>query len=191
MRAPEFPVLTTDRLKLDELKAHDQQAIFALFSDPEVTAHYDVETFQKPAEAERLIDYFSSSFTNNTGIRWAIRKRGEDKLIGTCGLNNWNQYDASVTLGYDLIPEHWGKGYASEAVKAVIAFVFSIRFPIKVNRIESIILPSNAASIALTEKMGFQLEGVLRDKSYWDGEFHDMKLFSLLKRDYLALMKKP
>lgn len=184
MSALSFPILTSERLILNELKKTDRKPIFEIFSDPDVTAHYDVERFKDIKEADQLIKYFSSRFETKTGIRWAIRKKGEPKLIGSCGFNSWNEYDASIILGYDLAPKHWGKGYASESVKTILDYAFSTRFPIRINRVESLILPSNLPSISVTERAGFKFEGVMREKCFWNGAFHDMNLYSLIRKDY-------
>ena len=186
MPAAPFPILTSERLILNELKKTDRKQIFEIFSDPDVTAHYDVERFKEIKEAVQLIKYFSSRFETRTGIRWAIRKKGEPKLIGSCGFNSWNEFDASVILGYDLAPKHWGKGFASEAVKCIPDYVFSAKFPIKINRVESLILPSNLPSISVTLRAGFEFEGVMREKCFCNGAFHDMNLYSLIRKDYEA-----
>lgn len=181
-----FPTLTTARLTLNALTENDGDDIFSIFSDPDVIEHYDVELFKDKSEAEHLIHYFQTRFEQHHAIRWAIRKTGEKGLIGSCGFTSWNEFDHSAIIGYDLMPSQWGHGYASEAVKTIIELAFSAHFPFKVNRIESVIMPSNKASIALCEKLGFVLEGTLREKVYCDNRFHDMNLYSLLRRDWLA-----
>ncbi|XOV78500.1 MAG: GNAT family N-acetyltransferase [Aestuariibacter sp.] len=167
----------------------DVDDIFAIFSDPDVIQHYDVELFRSKAEAEHLIHYFQTRFEKHQAIRWAIREQGQPKLIGSCGFTSWNEYDFSAIIGYDLHPNFWGKGYAKEAVQKIIEWAFSEQFPFKVNRIESVIMPSNKPSIALCEKLGFQFEGTLREKVYCDSQFHDMNLYSLLRRDFLSSQK--
>ncbi len=179
-----FPKLYTERLCLDQLSEKDSKEVFTIFSDPDVVAHYDIERFNEPAEALQLVQYFRSRFEDKTGIRWAIRKKGRARLIGTCGFNSWNEYDHSAIIGYDLAQKHWGQGFASEAVAAIIGYAFSKDFPFSVNRIEASILAGNAASISLAEKLGFKFEGVLREKAYFANKFHDMALYSLLRRDW-------
>ena len=180
----EFPVLQTKRLTLNEIQSSDCEPVFAIYGNPDVVAHYDVEQFTQPSEAEQLIRYFRSHFRTQTGIRWAIRQRPDGEFMGSCGFSSWNQYDGSIVLGYDLAPVHWGQGYALEAVRHIVSFAFSDSFPFRVNRIESIIMPGNKASIALSEKLGFQFEGCLREKCYVRKQHHDMNLYSLLRREH-------
>ncbi|MCY7296663.1 GNAT family N-acetyltransferase [Alteromonas sp. a30] len=178
-----FPVLTTERLIIDRLTKSDRTSIYKIFSDPRVIENYDVERFKDISEADNLVDYFDARFESFTGIRWAARKKGSGELIGTAGFTTWNEFDHSVNLGYDLAFEYWGQGYATEMLAVILDYAFSEGFPFFVNRIEASILPHNEASIKLVKRFGFQYEGTLRDKCFWNGAFHSMDLYSLIRRD--------
>ena len=131
-----------------------------------------------------LIDYFKKRFESDTGIRWAIREKSTGKLIGSCGFNTWNPYDHGAVVGYEIAQANWGKGFAFEAVSAILDFVFSETFHFYVNRIEALILPQNQASCGLATKLGFQKEGVMRGKTYWHDGFHDIAMYALLNKDW-------
>ncbi|GAA6186002.1 GNAT family protein [Aliiglaciecola sp. NS0011-25] len=178
-----FPVFETQRLRLDRLSKLDRQSIFEVFSDPKVVEHYDVELFKNIHEADRLVEYFDSRFTSDNGIRWAIRDKQTGSYIGSCGFTHWNKYDHSAVIGYEISQRNWGKGFASEAVKRVVDFVFSPDFHFYVHRIEALALPSNIPSGSLLTKLGFKLEGTLRGKCYWNDDFHDMNMYGLLRED--------
>lgn len=180
-----FPVLSTERLRLDALTPEDRDGIYAIFSDPVVIQHYDVERFKEPAQASRLIEYFASRFDTGTGTRWAIRDKATGQFLGSCGFNTWNEYDYTAVIGYELDKHQWGKGYAQEAVTAILNYIFSESFDFYVNRIEALILPQNVPSAALATRLGFTREGTLRGKCYWNGDFHDMDMWSLLRSDWL------
>ena len=107
-------------------------------------------------------------FADGTGIRWAIRRQaGNGKLLGTCGFNYWHQQNKCCGLGYELAAAQWGRGYASEAVQAIVAYAFSDAAPIAIKRIEATTSPGNPTSDRVLEKAGFTFEGVLRDKGFW------------------------
>jgi ribosomal-protein-alanine N-acetyltransferase len=178
-----FPIIKSKRLILDRLTQGDREPLFAIFSDPNVIKHYDVERFKSIEEADRLVEYFDARFDSDTGIRWAIRKQDTGEFIGTCGFTHWNEFDHSAVIGYELSPDTWGKGYALEAVKSIIDFIFNDRFHFYVHRIEALILPSNAPSEKLVKKLGFTFEGALRGKCYWNNDFHDMNMFAILRTD--------
>ena len=179
-----FPILNTSRLRLDALTMNDANAVFSIFSDPAVLAHYDVQKFTDIGQAEGLIDYFDKRFDSDTGIRWAIRDKDNNQLIGSCGFNTWNPYDHVAVVGYEIAQAHWGHGYAFEAVSAILDYVFADTFHFYVNRIEALILPQNEASRGLASKLGFQLEGVMRGKTYWHDGFHDIAMYGLLNQDW-------
>lgn len=183
MTTASFPIIRTERLQLDQLTKRDRIPLFNIFSDPAVIEHYDVERFQDISEADKLVEYFDARFESDTGIRWAIRDPKTKVLLGTCGYTNWNRYDHSAVIGYELAKDSWGKGYAFEAVKAIVDYIFADSFHFYVNRIEALILPSNQASEKLVTKIGFSFEGTLRGKCYWNNDFHDMNMFGLIRHD--------
>ncbi len=185
-----FPTLKTQCLVLNELQDDDDLDIYHIFSSAKVMEFYDMESLSKPEEGLEIVKFLQDKFKTQTGIRWAIRERSpssnKQKLIGTCGFNNWVSYDHSAIIGYELAPEFWGKGYASEAIQAVIHSAYNGKLPIHINRIEACVVPGNIGSEKVLKKNGFTFEARLREKGFWDNRYHDMNLFSLLKRDALA-----
>lgn len=183
MQQDNFPNFNTPRLRLDRMTQSDRDAIFSVFSDPQVVAHYDVEQFVNVYEAERLVEYFDARYAADSGIRWAIRDAHSGQYMGSCGFTNWNEFDHSAVISYELAPAFWQQGYASEAIKTIINYVFSQDFHFYVHRIEALILPTNEASKKLLQRFGFQYEGTLRGKCYWNERFHDMDMYGLLQED--------
>ena len=123
-------------------------------------------------------------FKGDGGIRWAIRDKKTGQFIGSCGYSNWNKFDHSAVISYELAQAHWGKGYASEALKSIINFIFDPSFHFYVHRIEALILPSNLASVTLAKRHHFEFEGTLKEKCYWNESFHDMNMFALLRNNW-------
>jgi ribosomal-protein-alanine N-acetyltransferase len=158
-----FPNLTTSRLTLTKLSVEDNGGVFELFSDEGVIEYYDLEAFNELNQATTLINFFNSRFDQNTGIRWAIRLKESNQLIGTCGFNSWNVKMKSAVIGYDLLPKFWGKGYSTEAVNGIVKSAFSGELPCGVlNRIQGDTIPENKASESLLLKVGFKEEGIRR-----------------------------
>ncbi|MEP1448299.1 MAG: GNAT family N-acetyltransferase [Paraglaciecola sp.] len=179
-----FPIIETQRLLLNKLTVEDRDTIFAIFSDPKTVEHYDVERFKSVEEADQLMAYFDARFASNTGIRWAIRDKSSGKCIGTCGYTNWNEFDHSAVVGYELSKEYWGKGFATEAVASILDFIFADNFHFYVHRVEALILPTNKPSQQLVKRLGFHFEGKLRGKCYWNNDFHDMDMFGILRHEH-------
>lgn len=180
-----FPELNSPRLNLTELVEDDADSLFELFSDKRVVEYYDLEAFSELPQAFKLIAFFRSRFVDGKGVRWAIRLQGVEKLIGTCGFNSWNSAMKSAVIGYDLMPDNWNKGYATEAIHRIVQAAFSgalVCGPL--NRIQADTVPGNIASESVLRKVGFQEEGLRRESGYWKGRFHDLKCFGLIKSEY-------
>jgi len=180
-----FPVLETNRLRLDKLAKDDSNSLFELFSDISVVEYYDLEAFTELSQARNLIEFFNTRFKDNTGIRWAIRLKETNQLIGTCGFNTWSPKMKNAVIGYDLLPKFWGKGYTTEAVHGIIKSAFLGELSCgELNRIQGDTVPGNLASESLLLKVGFKEEGIRRQSGYWKSQFHDLKCFGLIKSDY-------
>ncbi|WP_435171439.1 GNAT family N-acetyltransferase [Paenibacillus glycanilyticus] len=174
-----FPVLETDRLLLREITCEDRSDIFACFSNKQVTMYYGQEALEHMDQAQALIDFFSRSYAEKRGIRWGIERKEAKNLIGTVGFNQWSPKHRRAEVGYELLPESWRNGYASEAISAVLQFGFQ---ELKLNRIGAVVFKENVASNHLLTKLGFQQEGILRDYMVQDGKAYDTYIYSLLNR---------
>lgn len=180
-----FPELTTPRLTLTKIEETDSQQIFELFSDEAVVKYYDLEAFDNQSQAINLIKAFDSRHEQKLGIRWAIKLKNTDELIGTCGFNSWNVKMKNAVIGYDLMPAYWGKGITSEAVHCIVQAAFNGELICgKLNRIQGDTVLGNLASESLLMSVGFKEEGVRKESGFWKNEFHDLKCFGLIKSEY-------
>ncbi len=180
-----FPILKTERLILSEIVESDSNSIFELFSTDVVVKYYDLEVFEEIAQAEKLIALFKTRFESELGIRWGIRDKKTNVLIGTCGFNSWSAPMKSAVIGYDLHPKYWRKGIAKEAVNAILKAAFSGSLSCgPIHRVQADTVPGNGASERLLLALGFQLEGLRKDSGYWKNRFHDLKCFGLLSHEY-------
>jgi len=179
----EFPTRETDRLLLRRMALDDLGFYHMHFSTPEIVQG---SGFPAPADLdaarEELVAYCIRPFEENTGIRWGIELRGREGLIGTCGLHKWvKEAGYRAEIGYDLQPEHWGKGIMKEALNAAIRYAFGT---MGLNRIELLCIRENERSRRLAEGLGFRLEGVLHEHAFFEGRFIDDLQFALLKQDW-------
>lgn len=179
-----FPELEAGELLLRALRPEDAHDLYTIFSDEQVTEHYDLETLTNPSEALELIDRFNRRFDNRIGLRWAIvRRESPDVVLGTCGYNIWIQPSARAVLGYDLGQSHWRQGIMSRALYATLDFGFN---QMALNRVEALSFAENTASRQLLEKLGFSCDGVLREYELIKGRFVDMAMYSLLRREFTS-----
>ena len=174
-----FPSLSTDRLVLREIFQEDSEDIYSYFSDEQVTKHYGMHTFTSLQEAEKLIDTFSSNFTQKRGIRWGIERKDQKGLIGTIGFNLWSPAHKRAEIGYEIHPDFWRTGYTSEALAAIVNYGFN---ELALTRIGAVVFIENNASNQLLLKSGFEKEGILRKYIYQNNIAYDVNMFSLVKQ---------
>jgi len=174
------PVLTTQRLMLRPLAATDARALYAIFSDPTVVRYWSAEPWTDISMAETAIARALEAYRDETELRFAIELAGSREVIGTVALHHfYNQYNR-CELGYAIASGHWGNGYASEAIEAVLDHGFN---EVGINRVEADIDPRNDASAHVLEKLGFRKEGFMPQRWRVHGEYADTVFYGLL-RDY-------
>jgi ribosomal-protein-alanine N-acetyltransferase len=185
--APTVPRLETERLVLRELRPADAEDLFRIFSDEEAMRYWSCRPFKTREQAERLIATLDRSVQEGVGLHWAISLRGlrdvpgEDRLIGKCSFNEWRKTHRRGDISYIVGREQWGKGIVSEALRAMLAYGFG---PMNLHSIEAGVTPGNEGSTRMLEKLGFHLEGHLRE-SYWaEDRFVDSLIYSLLRREW-------
>ena len=179
----QFPQLESKNLILRNISLTDVNDIYTIYSNPEVTKYYNIDTFTNIRDAYDLIKNFLSRFKYKKGIRWGIVKRGSNHVIGTCGYNSWINHSYRGEIGYDLAKDYWNQGIMTEALGLIHEYGF---YTINLNRIEALVIPENNASINVLKKLGFQEEGTLREWGFWKDNFHTVKIFSLLRKGYLS-----
>ena len=173
--------LQSERLLLREITARDVSDVFEIYSDPEVMLYFDDRfAFQDLSEAEQMISGYQNEIRDQNGMRWGIVLKESGKLIGTCGFHAISDYHKRIETGYDLNRHYWGKGFMSEALSLIIDHAFTVS---DVNRIEAFVETPNTASRALLEKLGFKLEGLLREHEMCRGNLIDIQILSLLRKD--------
>jgi len=176
-----FPVLETERLRLRELSAEDTSSLFDVFRDHEVMRYYDVEPMTDIGAAEELIREMRERYTARKGIRWAIIDRLEGGFLGTIGFNRIDMVARVAVIGYEIGRPAWRRGFATEAVRAVVSFGHET---IGVHRIEAAVMLGNEASVRVLCKVGFNDEGVLAAHGHWKGQYHDLRMFSIRRACY-------
>lgn len=174
---PAFHELTTERLVLRAPRATDAEAALVMRSDPEVMRHVNRPMATTLEEAQAWLELISARTAANESVHWAITRKGEDRFMGLIGLWRLVKEHHYGELGYTVMREHWGRGYTSEAIGAVVDFGFRT---LGLHRVEAITRPQNAASMRVLEKNGFVREGLMRGNILWNGVFQDSVYFGRL-----------
>lgn len=178
-----LPELDGSRVRLRGVDERDFDAFYALYSDPQVMRYWSFPAWTAPAQGR---EYFANARTGRDPARmlcWAIADRQADRLVGVATLYDIEPGQGRGAIGYALAAQHWGLGYAREAVALALAHAFD---GLGLRRIEADIDPRNVASCRLVERLGFEREGLLRERWHVAGEPCDTALYGLLARDWHA-----
>jgi len=177
-----FPVLTTDRLRIRQIQPSDADAFFVIRSDPEVRYPYGEEPYQSISEAHAMIQRLQNSYAQHDSLFWCITLKREDTAIGSCCFWNFSSNLECAEIGYELGRSFWRKGFAREAIRAIITHGFTT---FGFHRIEANPLAANTPSRNLLLKLGFTYEGNLRERVSFRGRFEDQHFFGLLRNEWL------
>jgi len=150
-------VLETPRLILRELVPEDEDALAAMFADPEVMRWIGTGGIRTRQHAREVIEKQLREYREHGYGEWATILRGPDELIGLCGLIRWQDIDGveETEVAYLLARHAWGHGYATEAAVAIRDW--AIR-KLGRDRLVSLTYHDNVASMNVARKNGMSWE---------------------------------
>ncbi|OEV04748.1 GNAT family N-acetyltransferase [Streptomyces oceani] len=175
------PTLMTERLRLRPFADADADDLFALHSNAYVLRYWDSPPWVDRASATRFLDRCQQMAREGSGARVVIERTADQAFVGWCSFNGWNPEFRSASLGYCLDEAAWGHGYATEAARALLRWAFET---LDLNRVQSEADTRNVASARVLEKLGFVLEGTLREDCVVNGDVSDSWVYGLLRRDW-------
>ena len=177
-------VLITPELQLRPLRITDAEGLFAILSDTESMKHWSDKPLKHVDEAAGVIREDLESDAGGKSLCWAVTLKGQDELIGKCILLSFDKQNLHAEIGYLLNREYWRKGLMHQAISAIVDFAFNT---LKLHRIEADVDAENVGSLALLEKLGFQREGLFRERWNVYGRWDDSVMLGLLKSDWNAV----
>jgi RimJ/RimL family protein N-acetyltransferase len=152
-------VLETDRLVLRELTPEDAGFILRLLNEPSWLRFIGDKGVRTVEDArDYIVNGPMAMYARHGFGLWLVELRDAAVPIGMCGLIKRDSLE-DVDLGYALLPEHWGKGYAREAAAASMAHG---RDAVGLRRIVAFTDPDNEPSRRLLEDLGFAFERLFR-----------------------------
>ncbi|MBR3692211.1 MAG: GNAT family N-acetyltransferase [Clostridia bacterium] len=171
--------IDTERLILRRFRMSDAQDMFETWtSDAECARFMRWQQHKSPAETRETIAWWVHSYREG-GYEWAITLR-DGTLIGSIGIMDISRGERSGELGYCIARPYWNRGYGTEALRAVIAYMFD---RVGLNRLEAYHAVGNPASGRIMEKCGMQKEGICRDKYRTADGLADCVHYAILARD--------
>lgn len=178
------PVIETPDLLLRPVRMRDARDIFSYASDPEVARYVLWEPHRSISETRSFIRYLRSLYRRGFPSSWAAEHKSSGLVIGTIGFMGFTQLHHTAEIGYSFSREYWNRGYATQALSAVIRASFDA-IP-DLNRIEAQHDVRNPASGKVMAKCGMKPEGILRSRIFNKSEFVDVALYAILRADLKA-----
>lgn len=177
-----LPTLKTKRLDLRPFTLEDAASVVPMVHDYALyrtTLHlpypYDASM------AETWIASHPVQFQEKGLVTLAVVCRGNDELVGAISLGRHPQGNIGE-IGYWVGRVHWGQGFASEALEALLPYGFDV---MGLHRIQGRYLAINPASGRVMEKCGMVHEGILKGAIRKEGYHHDVGFFGLTRPQYL------
>ncbi|ESP91444.1 MULTISPECIES: GNAT family N-acetyltransferase [Pseudoalteromonas] len=172
-------VIETERLILKALTKEDARALFAIFSDHEVMKYWNTEPWGSMEQATCFIAKSTATLENNTQMTLGIYWKETGELLGKIMLFSYDKPSKRAEIGFGISRRYWGKGIVSEAGQALVEHAFN---HLGLRRIEAEIDPDNISSSKALERLGFEKEGVLKQRWEINGVVSDSAIYGLLAR---------
>jgi RimJ/RimL family protein N-acetyltransferase len=164
--------LETQRLIMRDYRADEWPTMAAYWADPRYQRYYP-EDERQDETVRKLVASFVAAQTAQPRRKWqlALVTRDGGRLIGNCGIRVNDPDLREANIGYELDPEFWGQGYASEAARAILRFGFE---ELGMHRVWAECVADNAGSVRVLEKLGMRREAHFRElqrfrERWWDG----------------------
>ena len=182
----EQPVLETERMMLRPFRLTDAKVVQSLAGHRDIAATtLNVPHPYEDGMAETWISTHEDTFKQGKGVIYALVLKDDGRLIGAISMMGLFK-DHQGELGYWIGVPYWGKGYCTEAGRAILEYGFN---ELGLNRIHARYVSRNPASGRVMEKLGMTHEGTRNQHVLKWGKFDDMELKGLLKKDWERLSK--
>ncbi len=176
-----FEDIVTERLILRDLRAGDAEFLVQYRAAPEVARY---QSWQPESVAKLLVFFEELRGADPDAARgWyqiAIGLRPGGELIGDCGIHTFEDRRLAE-IGITVAPRFQRRGYASEALRALMGYLFGT---LGKHRVSASVDPRNAESMRLMQRVGFRQEGRLIESQWCRGEWADEVTFAMLAREW-------
>lgn len=174
--------LLTERLQLRRFCIDDAEAAYRNWmSDPEVARFVTWSVHRDVGESRRIISGWVEEYSRGT-MDWCITLRGSDEPIGSITVVQEHPEAGYCEVGYCLSQRYWDHGYMTEALRAVVNYVFDTT---GYDWIQARYDTENEASGRVLEKANFRETGVLRLPDRKTGEVRSYRFMALMRSDVM------
>jgi RimJ/RimL family protein N-acetyltransferase len=174
--------IRTERLLMREFLADDWQAMAAWWSDPRYQTYYE-EHDDIDGVVRDLVGRFVANQQSSPRRNWqlAIVEPASGALIGNCGIRVNDPVLREANIGYELTPDVWGRGYATEAASAILRFGFE---ELGLHRIWAECVGDNRRSARVLEKLGMRREAQFREHQFYRDRWWDTLIYAILESEW-------
>lgn len=172
-------IIRTERLILRPFVQGDAAAIYQNWAcDPEVTRYLSWQSFSDPAGAEAILQIWLNAYSSPDTYRWGIALKEDcDTVFGSIDVVRADNRSGQTELGYCLSRQLWGKGIMTEAVQAVVSYLFDCGY----TKITAKYDTRNPGSGRVMKKCGMRFERFLHNEVDNQGKPCEMAEYILLK----------
>jgi RimJ/RimL family protein N-acetyltransferase len=178
-----FTELTGERVVLRRFRPGDVTEFVAYRSSPAVARYQSWDAPYPREEGERFVRAIAQDHPDTAGewFQFAMALRATGQLIGDCAAMPLADDPRQCEIGFTLAERYQGHGYATEAVRLLIGYLFTVRGK---HRIIAYCDTRNAPSAAVLERLGMRREGHLRESTWAKGEWTDDLLYAVLDHEW-------
>ena len=176
--------IATERLILRRFEYTDDDAMLKYWiADEKIQTMYAEPVYTTKKEVKELLDRYIGSYVKDDYYRWAIIEKKTGECIGQIAYFLVDSKNHFAEIEYCIGSDFQGRGYATEATKAVIEYGFE---KMNLNKVQISTKAINIPSKRVIEKCGFTYEGTLRDYFYMNEEYVGRLYYSILRNEYLG-----
>ena len=177
--------IETKRLLLRRFQLEDAEQMFNNWaSDPDNIKYLSWAAHKGKSETEDIIKTWVEEYASNKTYRWCITDKQTGEVIGGIDVVKMFENTECCEIGYVLSKRFWNKGIMTEALHAVLEYLF---FKVNFHRIQLGHVSKNMASGKVMLKNGLQRDGLLRDaEKTVDGKWHNVVIYSILRDEFKA-----
>lgn len=178
----QVPHIVTDQVILRKIVETDIEGLFEIYNNENVFTYIPGEVRKHKATVQNMIGHFERNFNQKRIIMLGICvAKAPHEIVGLAEMFDYDANVNMITIGYRLSERHWGKGIATQTVRAMVDYLFNT---IGINRIQAFVMPANEKSQHVLRKNKFVREGIMRQSQYWKGRgVVDLVAYSLIPSD--------
>jgi RimJ/RimL family protein N-acetyltransferase len=184
--------VTTERLTLRLMTAADLDDVFSYQSREDVCRYMLFEPRTREEVAERIAKNAAATTLEKDGdylqlaLELPASEDGPARVIGDSYFTIASLENSRGEIGWVLHPDFAGKGYATDAARAVLGIAFGV---IRLHRVYAELDPRNDASIALCKRLGMREEAFFVKDLWFKGDWADSGMYAILREEWLAAIK--